>query len=138
MSMMQEFREFAVRGNVLDLAVAVVIGAAFGKIVSAFVDGIVMPLVGMLIGGFDLSEAVVTLKAGQLDAAGKEIVAPVLLKYGMLLQTMVDFVIVALAIFLVVKAVNRFRRQPEAAPPAPPEDVVLLTEIRDLLRVRAP
>lgn len=138
MSMLKEFREFAVRGNVLDLAVAVVIGAAFGKIVSAFVDGIIMPLVGMMLGGFDLSTAAVTLKAAQLDAVGKEIAAPVLLKYGMLLQTMVDFVIIAFAIFMVVKAVNRFRRQPEAAPAAPPEDVVLLTEIRDLLRVRTP
>ncbi len=138
MSMMGEFREFAVRGNVLDLAVAVVIGAAFGKIVTAFVDGIVMPLVGMLLGGFDLSEAAVVLKGGQLDAAGKEIVAPVLLKYGLLLQAVADFAIVAFAIFLVVKAVNRLRRQPEAAPAAPPEEVALLTEIRDLLRVRAP
>lgn len=138
MSMMKEFREFAVRGNVLDLAVAVVIGGAFGKIVTAFVDGIVMPVVGMLLGGFDLSDAAVTLKAGQLDAAGKEIVAPVLLKYGMLLQTVADFVIVAFAIFMVVKAMNRFRRQPEAAPTEPPADVALLTEIRDLLRVRTP
>ncbi len=136
MSMMQEFREFAVRGNVLDLAVAVVIGAAFGKIVTAFVDGIVMPVVGMLLGGFDLSDAAVILKAGQIDAAGKEIVAPVLLKYGMLLQTMMDFLIVAFAIFVVVKAVNRMRRQPEVAPAAPPADVVLLGEIRDLLRTR--
>jgi len=138
MSMMQEFRDFAVRGNVLDLAVAVVIGAAFGKVVTAFVDGLLMPAMGMLLGGFNLSEAAVVLKAGQLDAAGKEIVAPVLLKYGMLLQSVLDFVIIAFAIFLVVKAVNRLRRQPEPVPAAPPEDVVLLTEIRDLLRVRAP
>ena len=137
MSMMQEFRDFAMRGNVLDLAVAVVIGAAFGKVVTAFVDGLLMPAMGMLLGGFNLSDAAVVLKAGQVDAAGKEIVAPVLLKYGMLLQSMLDFVIVAFAIFLVVKAVNRLRRQPEPVPVAPPADVVLLTEIRDLLRIRA-
>ena len=137
MGMMQEFRDFAVRGNVLDLAVAVVIGAAFGKIVTAFVDGLLMPAMGMLLGGFNLSEAAVVLKAGVVDAAGKEVVAPVLLKYGMLLQSLLDFVIIAFAIFLVVKAVNRLRRQPEPVLAAPPEDVVLLTEIRDLLRVRA-
>ncbi len=136
MSMMKEFREFAMRGNVLDLAVAVVIGAAFSKIVTAFVDGIIMPTMGMLLGGFDLSDAAVVLKAGEFDAVGKEIAAPVLLKYGMLLQSLLDFVIVAFAIFMVVKAVNRFRRQPEPEPAAPPADVLLLTEIRDLLRAR--
>jgi len=136
MSMMGEFREFAMKGNVLDLAIGVVIGAAFGKIVTALVDGIVMPAVGMLIGGFDLSDAVVVLKSGQLEVAGKEIVAPVLLKYGLLLQTALDFLIVALAIFLVIKAVNRFRRKPDPVPDAVPADVVLLSEIRDLLRAR--
>lgn len=139
MSMMQEFREFAMRGNVLDLAIGVVIGAAFGKIVTALVDGIVMPAVGMLLGGFDLSDAAVLLKSGTFDAAGKELVAPVFLKYGLLLQTVVDFLIIAFVIFMVIKAVNRFRRQPppEPAAAAASEDVVLLTEIRDLLRVRA-
>ncbi len=142
MSMMSEFREFAMKGNVLDLAIGVVIGAAFGKIVTALVDGIIMPLIGMVIGGFDLSEAAVVLKAGQFDAAGREIAAPVLLKYGLFLQNTLDFIIIAFAIFMVVKAVNRLRRKQEESPsaddPAPAADVALLTEIRDLLRVRAP
>lgn len=136
--MLKEFREFAMRGNVLDLAVAVVIGAAFGKIVTALVDGVIMPLVGMAIGGFDLSDAAIVLKEGNTSPAGEELVAPVLLKYGVFLQTMLDFVIIAFAIFMIVRLVNRFHRKPEAAPAAPAPDVVLLTEIRDLLKTRAP
>lgn len=135
MGMMAEFREFAVRGNVVDLAVGVVIGAAFGRIVSALVDGIVMPVVGLLVGGIDFSEAAVVLVPAGVDAAGAEVPA-VLLKYGLLIQSIVDFAIVAFVIFLVVKAINRFRRREEAAPAAPSAEVVLLTEIRDALAKR--
>ena len=135
MGMMAEFREFAVRGNVVDLAVGVVIGAAFGKIVAALVDGIVMPVVGMLVGGIDLSDAAIVLVPGGVDAAGAEVPA-VLLKYGLFLQSIVDFAIVAFVIFLVVKAINRLRRQEESAPAAPSAEVVLLTEIRDALAKR--
>ncbi len=136
MSMLKEFREFAMRGSVVDLAVAVVIGAAFGKIVTALVDGIIMPAVGMLLGGFDLSDAVVVLKQAGVSAAGEEI-APVLLKYGVFLQTILDFAIIAFVIFMIVRLMNRLHRKPEAAPAAPAADVALLTEIRDLLKQRA-
>ena len=133
MGMMSEFREFAVRGNVVDLAVGVVIGAAFGKIVTALVDGIVMPLVGLATGGVDFSERALVLKAATVDAAGTEVPA-VLLKYGAFIQTIVDFAIVAFVIFLVVKAINRMKRKEEAAPAAPSQEIVLLTEIRDALK----
>jgi large conductance mechanosensitive channel len=134
MGMMSEFREFAVRGNVVDLAVAVVIGAAFGKIITAFVDGIVMPLVGLMLGGINIADHAIELAPAAVDAAGNEIPA-VLLKYGAFLQTIVDFALVAFAIFLVVKAINRLKRKEEApAPAAPSAEVVLLTEIRDALK----
>ena len=132
MGMMAEFREFAVRGNVVDLAVGVVIGAAFGRIVSALVDGIVMPLVGLLVGGVNFKDAAIELVPAGVDAAGAEIPA-VLLKYGLFIQTIVDFVIVAFVIFLVVKAINRLKRKEAEAPAAPSAEVVLLTEIRDAL-----
>ena len=135
MGMMSEFREFAVRGNVVDLAVGVVIGAAFGRIVTALVDGIVMPLVGMAVGGVDFGELAVVLKPATVDAAGAEVPA-VLLKYGLFLQTLVDFALVAFVIFLVVKAINRMKRKEEAAPAAPSQEIVLLTEIRDALAKR--
>ena len=135
MGMLSEFREFAVKGNVVDLAVGVVIGAAFGKIVSALVDGIVMPLVGMMLGGVDFSTLAVVLEPAVIDAAtGAETVPAVLLKYGMFIQTLVDFVIIAFVIFLAVKAINRMKRKEEAAPAAPSAEVVLLTEIRDALK----
>ena len=133
MGMMSEFKEFAMRGNVIDLAVGVVIGAAFGRIVSSLVDGIIMPVVGVIVGGVDFSSLAIVLKEGS------EGVEPVLLKYGAFLQTIVDFALVAFVIFMVVKAINRLRRKEEAAaaPPAPPsEEVVLLTEIRDALKAR--
>ena len=137
MGMLSEFREFAVKGNVVDLAVGVVIGAAFGKIVSALVDGIVMPLVGMMLGGVDFGSLAVVLEPAVVDAAtGAETVPAVLLKYGMFIQTLVDFVIIAFVIFLAVKAINRMKRKEEAAPApaAPSAEVVLLTEIRDALK----
>lgn len=135
MSFIQEFKTFAMRGNVIDLAVGVVIGAAFGKIVTALVDGIVMPLMGILTGGIDFSERVAVLRPAVLNPDGTEATAAVLLKYGAFIQTMVDFMIVAFAIFVMVKLINRLKRKEEVAPTTePPADIKLLTEIRDLLK----
>jgi large conductance mechanosensitive channel len=133
--MMSEFREFAMRGNVLDLAVGVVIGAAFGKIVTALVDNVIMPPIGLLIGGVDFADLGITLKQATVDAAGQPVDA-VVIGYGAFLNALVQFVIVAFAIFMVVKAINRLNRKPaEPAPPAAtPEDIMLLREIRDSLR----
>ena len=133
MGMMSEFKEFAMRGSVIDLAVGVVIGAAFGKIVTVFVDKIIMPPIGLLIGGVDFSKWVVTLKEATVDAAGKEIPA-VVLGLGEFLNTLIQFIIIAFAIFMVIKAINRVSRKPEAAPAAPAEEVLLLREIRDSLK----
>jgi large conductance mechanosensitive channel len=132
MGMVSEFKEFIARGNVVDLAVGVVIGAAFGKIVSSLVDGIVMPLIGLLLGGVKFGDLAVTLRAAELDAAGKEIAPALLLKYGAFLQTTIDFLLIAFVIFLVLKAYNRVRAPAPAA--ATPEDVLLLREIRDALK----
>lgn len=133
MGMMSEFKEFAMRGSVVDLAVGVVIGAAFGKIVTVLVDKIIMPPIGILIGGVDFSKWVVTLKAATMDAAGKEVPA-VVLGVGEFLNTLIQFIIVALAIFMVVKAINKMSKPKTEAPAATPEDVLLLREIRDSLK----
>ena len=133
MGMMTEFKEFAMRGNVIDLAVGVVIGAAFGKIVTALVDKVIMPPLGLLIGGVDFSKMAIVLKEASVDAAGKEVPA-VVLAYGEFINAVVQFVIVAFAIFLVVKAINRLHKKPAEAPAATPEDILLLREIRDALR----
>jgi large conductance mechanosensitive channel len=130
MSFVKEFREFAVKGNVMDMAVGVVIGAAFGKIVSSLVSDVVTPPLGYLIGGVDFTGLAITLPA----LVGH---ARVTVRYGIFLQALFDFIIVAFAIFLVVKGVNRLRRHEEkapAAPPAPTKDQMLLQEIRDLLK----
>ena len=132
MGMMTEFREFAMRGNVIDLAVGVVIGAAFGKIVTALVDKVIMPPLGLLIGGVDFAKLGIVLKEATVDAAGKEVPA-VVLAYGEFINAIVQFVIVAFAIFLVVKAINRLHKKPAEAPAATPEDTLLLREIRDAL-----
>ena len=131
MSMMSEFRDFAMRGNVVDMAVGIVIGGAFGKIVSSFVNDVLMPPIGLLLGGVDFSNLSMTLK----EASGD--VAAVTLNYGAFIQTVVDFVIIAFAIFMVIKAMNNLKKKEEAAPPPPPkpsEEVTLLTEIRDLMK----
>ena len=126
-----EFKEFAMKGNVIDLAVGVVIGAAFGKIVSSLVADVIMPPLGLAIGGIDFKEKAITLIAAGAD--GK----PVMLKYGMFLQTIFEFVIIALALFLVIKGINALKRPPPPSPTAPPppptKEEQLLTEIRDLL-----
>jgi large conductance mechanosensitive channel len=124
MSIVKEFREFAVKGNVVDLAVAVIIGGAFGKIVSSLVADLVMPLVGILIGGFDF-------KGLAVQVGGAKIA------YGAFIQSCVDFLIIAWVIFLALKLINRFRRKEEAAPAAPPRQEQLLEEIRDLLKKRS-
>ncbi len=135
MSMLKEFKEFAMRGNVIDLAVGVVIGGAFGKIVSSLVDQIIMPPIGMLTGGIDFSQMKWVLKpADNSDPAHK--IAEVAIGYGTFINTLIQFIIIAFAIFLVVKAINKLSRREEAAPAAPPADVVLLTEIRDLLKTQ--
>ncbi|HBB77749.1 large-conductance mechanosensitive channel [Stutzerimonas xanthomarina] len=131
MSFLSEFKTFAVRGNVIDMAVGIIVGAAFGKIVSSFVDGVVMPPLGLLIGGVDFSDLAIVLKEAVGDAPA------VTLNYGMFIQTVVDFVIIAFAIFLAIKAINTLKRQEAeapSAPPAPTKEEVLLTEIRDLLK----
>ncbi len=136
MSMMSEFKDFAMRGNVVDMAVGIVIGGAFGKIVSSFVADVLMPPIGLLLGGMDFSSLAVQLKEAS------EGVEAVQLKYGVFVQTVVDFVIIAFAIFLVVKAMNSAKdamnkdeeEEAPAAPPEPSKEEVLLTEIRDALR----
>jgi large conductance mechanosensitive channel len=133
MSLAKEFKEFAMRGNVIDLAVGVVIGGAFGKIVSSLVGSVIMPVVGVLTSGKNFSDLAIQIGA---DANGKE----VLLKYGEFIQSIVDFIIIAFVIFMAIRAINKLKR-PEtdaapAAPPAPPKQEVLLEEIRDLLAKR--
>ena len=127
MSIASEFKEFIARGNVVDLAVGVVIGGAFGKIVDSFVNSIIMPVVGMLTGGIDFSAQKIVLKAAEGD------IAEVAIGYGAFINTIISFVIIAFAIFMMVKAINKVR-QPPAAAPAGPTDVELLAEIRDLLK----
>lgn len=132
MSFAKEFREFAVRGNVVDMAVGIVIGAAFGKIVTSFINDIVTPPLGYAIGGVDFTDLAATLPPVQ---AGRD---PVTINYGAFLQTTFDFTIVALAIFFVIKAINRLERKeavaPTAPPPPPTKQELLLEEIRDLLK----
>ncbi len=131
MKMMQEFKAFAMRGNVMDMAVGIIIGGAFGKIVSSFVADVIMPPIGLLLGNVDFADLAITLKAAQGETAA------VTIGYGVFIQTVVDFVIIAAAIFMAIKAMNSMRRKQEeapAAPPAPTREETLLTEIRDLLR----
>jgi large conductance mechanosensitive channel len=131
--MISEFKTFAMRGNVIDLAVGVVIGAAFGKIVTSLVNDVIMPPIGLLIGGMDFSSLVVTLRQAGTDAAGA-VVPAVTINYGTFINIIIQFVIVTFAIFLVVRTINRFKRTEDAAPEATPEDVLLLREIRDSLK----
>ena len=130
MSMMQEFKEFAMRGNVVDLAIGVVIGAAFGAIVTSLVGDVVMPLIGIATSGVDFSHSALVLKEASAD--GKT--PAVMLSYGKFIQAVINFIIVAFVIFLVVKAMNAVKKKEAAAPAAPPAQEVLLREIRDLLK----
>jgi large conductance mechanosensitive channel len=136
MSMASEFREFILRGNVVDLAVGVIIGGAFGAITKSLVDQVIMPPIGLLLGGVDFSKLALVLKP---DDPATEAVETVAIQYGAFLNTVVQFVIVAFVVFLLVKAVNTMRRAPEAAPeaaPAPTASEALLGEIRDLLKTK--
>jgi len=135
MSFVHDFKEFISRGNVVDLAVGVVIGAAFGKIVSALVDNIIMPPIGYVIGGIDFSELMVRIGNPVTDAAGK-VSGGAVIKYGVFINTVIQFAIIAFAIFLVVKLINRVMPKKAAAPAGPSAEVVLLTEIRDLLKTK--
>jgi len=133
--MLKEFREFAMRGSVIDLAVGVVIGAAFGRIVTSLVNDIIMPPIGLLLGGIDFSNMFITLSGGDYAtlAAAQEAGAATL-NYGLFINTIIQFVIVAFAIFIVVKQINRLKREQPAAPAAPPRQEVLLEEIRDAIK----
>jgi len=138
--MLKEFKEFAMRGNVLDMAVGIIIGASFGKIVSSLVSDVIMPPIGRLMGNVDFSSLFVNLGAGKYDSlAAAKAAGAATLNYGVFINTVLDFVIVAFAIFLLVKGVNMAKRQEEkkpAPPPEPPPQEKLLAEIRDLLKVR--
>ncbi|QGM80040.1 large-conductance mechanosensitive channel protein MscL [Otariodibacter oris] len=131
MSILKEFREFAVKGNVIDLAVGVIIGAAFGKIVSSLVNDIIMPPIGLLVGGMDFKDLAIVLQEAQGETEA------VMIKYGAFLQNVLDFLIVAMAIFAMVKMINNLKKAPEPEPvkdPEPSAEEKLLTEIRDLLK----
>lgn len=137
MKVIQEFKEFAMRGNVVDMAVGIIIGGAFGKIVSSVVADIVMPVVGLFVGGVNFTDLKITMKDTVLDAAGQVTTPAVTLNYGNFIQVTFDFLIIAFAIFLMIKAINKMKKKEEkapAVPPAPPADITLLTEIRDLLK----
>ncbi len=138
MGMVKEFKEFAMRGNVVDMAVGIIIGGAFGKIVSSLVQDVIMPPIGMLTGGVDFSQLYINLSGTTYETMAKatEAGAPVI-KVGAFLQTVFDFIIIAFAIFMMIKALNSMKRKQEeapAAPPAPSDEVLLLKEIRDLLK----
>lgn len=121
MSFLSEFKAFAMRGNVIDLAVAVIIGAAFGKIVASLVDGIIMPLIGLLLGGINITDKTVTI--GQAS-----------IKWGLFLQSIIDFTLIAFSIFVAIKILSTLQKKQDAVPPKPNEEIVLLREIRDLLK----
>lgn len=131
MGMIQEFKTFAMKGNVVDMAVGIIIGGAFGKIISSFVADVIMPPIGVLLGGVNFSDLVITIKTAVGGAAA------VTLNYGKFIQTVVDFLIIAFVIFMAIKGMNSLKKKEEAAPSSPlppPKDEVLLTEIRDLLK----
>ena len=135
MAIIQEFKEFAVKGNMIDLAVAVIIGGAFGKIVDSLVKDVVMPIVGLFLGGVDFRNLFITLGQGSYATLVEaEKAGAAVLKYGVFLQTLVDFLIIAWIVFIAIKAINRMKREAPPAPAAPPEEVVLLREIRDALK----
>ncbi|WP_426661460.1 large-conductance mechanosensitive channel protein MscL [Rhodanobacter aciditrophus] len=135
MSMLQEFKAFAMRGNVMDMAVGIVIGGAFGKIVSSLVSDVIMPPIGVLTGGIDFSAMKWVLKPAD-DSDPKHKIAEVAINYGSFINTILTFIIIAFAIFMVIRLMNRLQKKQEEAPAAPPADVALLTEIRDLLKNR--
>ena len=136
MKIIQEFKEFAIKGNVVDMAVGIIIGGAFGKIVTSLVNDVIMPPIGMIIGGVNFTGLRLVLKSASVDAAG--VASPeVAINYGAFIQVLFDFIIVAFCIFMMIKGLNSLKKKKEeapAAPPAPTKEEVLLTEIRDLLK----
>jgi large conductance mechanosensitive channel len=137
--MLQEFKAFAMRGNVVDMAVGIIIGGAFGKIITSLVNDIIMPPIGILIGGVDFADLRIVLKQAVMDAAGVEVAPAVAINYGLLVNNLINFLIIAFCIFMAIKAMNSLKKKEEAAPAAPPaptKEEILLTEIRDALRSR--
>ncbi len=137
MSMLKDFKEFAMRGNVVDMAVGIIIGGAFGKIISSLVADVIMPPIGLLLGGVSFTDLKFILKEPVLDAAGAITTAAVSINYGNFIQVTVDFIIIAFAIFMMIKALMSMKKKEEAAPAAPPvpsKEETLLSEIRDLLK----
>jgi large conductance mechanosensitive channel len=139
MSIVKEFKEFAMKGNVMDMAIGIIIGAAFGKIVASLVADVIMPPIGLLIGGVSFTSIVITMRDAVLDpATGAVVKEAVVMKLGNFLQTLFDFLVIAAAIFMMIKGMNKLNKKKEepapAAPPAPTTEEVLLTEIRDLLK----
>ncbi len=135
--MIKEFKEFAMKGNLVDMAIAFVMGAAFAKVVSGFIDGMVMPVVGKLVAGVDFASLKYILSEAQIDASGKVIAAEASIKYGEFITIIIDFILVAVVMFMVIKAINKMKKKQAeipATPPEPTEDQVLLKEIRDLLK----
>lgn len=140
MKLVDEFKAFAMRGNVVDMAVGIIIGGAFGKIVSSIVSDVIMPPLGFIIGGVKFTSLKFIIKPAELDASGAVIKEAVAINYGNFLQTSVDFIIIAFAIFLMIKGMNALKKKEEAkptvAPPPPSQEELLLTEIRDLLKTK--
>ena len=140
MSLIKEFKAFAMRGNVVDMAVGIIIGGAFGKIVASFVNDVLMPPIGMLLGGVDFKELQYVLRGDVLNAAGEVVTKGATIMYGNFIQTTIDFIIIAFAVFMAIKAMNNMKKKeaaqpaPAAEPPKTTKDQELLTEIRDLLK----
>lgn len=132
--MLKEFKEFALKGNLVDMAIAFVMGGAFGKVVSAFVEKMFAPIIGLLMGGIDLADKKFVIKEAVLDAAGKETAPAVAIEWGLFVTALIDFIIVAFVMFMIIKAMNKMKKpEPEAAPAGPSQEQ-LLAEIRDLLK----
>lgn len=136
MGLLKDFKDFAMRGNVVDMAVGVIIGGAFGKIISSLVDDVIMPVVGLATGGMDFKDLKTVIKDPVMDAAGQVVQEAVTVNYGMFIQYIVDFLIVAFCIFMAIRVMQKFRKKEEeeaAAAPEPTKEEVLLTQIRDIL-----
>lgn len=141
MGFIKEFKEFAIKGNVIDMAVGIIIGTAFGKIVSSLVNDIIMPPIGFLLADMKFANLRLILREAIVDDSGNVLKEAVAINYGNFIQTAIDFTLIALSIFLVIKGINRLKRKEEAAPAAPPEPTAqekLLMEIRDLLKIKRP
>jgi large conductance mechanosensitive channel len=131
--MLKEFKEFAMKGNLVDIAVAFVLGGAFGKVVTSFTDGVISPLIGLIFGA-DLNKNMMKLKDAVTDASGAVTSDAIYLKWGEFITAIINFIIVAFVMFLIIRTLNRLKKKEEAAPAAPPEDITLLREIRDVLK----